>query len=160
MDKKISINNRTLERIRTHFGNEAILDQGMKFFVDKLVNEALDAREKPAPKASYIRKTLYRSEPSYKPLLCFDSSNIPDITHAKILEFSLEGKQYEKRKWKDLVHEVLILVKRRVGDFDEFAEHCSVHMIQKQKNDNGYNYIPDIGWSIQRSICQSVRANL
>lgn len=106
--------------------------------VDMVVNRALDAlehRKGPPPLPTAVRQ--------------IDERRLPNLTHTKILDASLDGKQIVKPTWNLVVERLLIRAMKQLADFDQLRKLCSVNMVLGRKEDEGYRYLAEIDVSFQ-----------
>jgi len=78
-----------------------------------------------------------------------DPRALPNLTHTKVLDASIDGKAVAKPNWNLLQDEMLRCAMKRLGRFEELRRICPVNMVQGRKDDEGYGYLPDIDVSVQ-----------
>lgn len=133
---QIAVQDQTFERLQRH----------ARPFVDTpdtIINLALDALEQCArPSASsngHVMQTERR----------IDLRALPNLTHTKVLDASVEGVPVAKANWNLLLDEMLRRAMKRVGTFDKLRQLCPVNMVKGRKEDEGYSYLSDIDVSVQ-----------
>ena len=131
---------------------------------DTIINRALDALEQ--------RKGHTAQEEGYAvPEREIDPHRLPSVRHTKILDASIAGKPIDNPNWNLLVRWMLVQAMERLRDFDRLNELNSENMIQGQKDDEGYSYIPESDISVQglsadkacsalRTVAQSLNIEL
>ena len=133
--RNITIEQSTFERLQRHA--EALVDT-----TDTVVNRALDALE------HLEGHTAPGDDPSIAERR-IDPRTLPDLTHTKVLEASLEGKRVVKPNWNLLFDRILIRAMKQLTDFDELRKLCPVNMVQSRKEDEGYRHLAEIDVSVQ-----------
>lgn len=100
--------------------------------------------------------------------LNFHLAAVPDLTFTKIISVKVNGQAINTNKWKSLRDEVIKLgVKKGVN----IAHISSVHTVIGKKNDEGFEFHPSLGISIQgqsakdswktcSDICSAIEANV
>lgn len=76
----------------------------------------------------------------------------PDLTHTKILSVKLNGKPlgHDQAKWNSLLFTIVREAKARTSSDTDFHRLGISNIIEKEKNDEGYRYLPDLGISVQQ----------
>ena len=125
----------TFERLQRHA--KPLVDT-----TDMVVNRALDVLENHERSAT---------QEVYQPITerQIDPRRLPDLTHTKVLDASLDGERFVKPNWNKLVEQILTRVMKRFQVFDELQKCCSVNMVQGRKQNEGYRYLVEIDVSIQ-----------
>ena len=131
MPKQIEIQSSTFERLQQHA--IPLLDTP-----DAVINRALDALEH---REEFVTTTGVEHK--------IDPRSLPDLTHTKILNASLEGKHITRVNWNRLVGRILILAMKQFEDFDQLRKNCLVNVVQGCKTDKGFHYLAEIDVSIQ-----------
>jgi hypothetical protein len=71
------------------------------------------------------------------------------LTHARLLEASVDGKELHRPKWNNLLDHLHILAKQRLGSFDALRRISGAQLRAGRYEENGYHYLPDADLSIQ-----------
>lgn len=132
----IPIEQSTFERLQRHA--RPLVDT-----TDMVVNRALDALENHAEGVASPGENSSTSEHHVDPL------NLPNLTHTKVLDASLDGQRVTKANWNLLLEKLLIRAMKQLTDFDELRRLCPVNMVQGCKEDEGYRHIAEINVSVQ-----------
>ena len=131
----IAIAESTFERLQHHA--RPLLDT-----TDMVVNRALDALENGAGQPDP------GDEPGV-PVRQIDPRKLPNLTHTKVLDASLDGERVARPRWNLLLSRVLIRAMSRASGIDELRRFCPANMLQGRKEDEGYRYLPEIDISVQ-----------
>ncbi|MGE0713854.1 MAG: hypothetical protein AB7P02_00295 [Alphaproteobacteria bacterium] len=144
---QIAIDNATYERLQRH----------AKPFVDTpdtVINLALDALDQLSSLPTASNGSATESERRIDPRL------LPSLTHAKVLDASIDGAPIPKANWNLLLDEALRRAMRHFGSFEDLRKLCPVNMVKGRKEDEGYSYLPDIDVSVQgqdaNAACRTV----
>ena len=78
-----------------------------------------------------------------------DPRMLPNLTHTKVLDASIGGQRITKPNWNLLLDEMLRCAVKRVGAFEKLQQLCPVNMVKGRKDDEGFDYLPDIDLSVQ-----------
>jgi hypothetical protein len=78
-----------------------------------------------------------------------DPRALPNLTHTKVLDASIDGIALPKPNWNLLLDEVLRRAKKQVGSFEKLRQFCPVNIVKGRKEDEGYSYLSDIDVSVQ-----------
>lgn len=89
--------------------------------------------------------SLYQSE-TLDNELNFHLAAVPDLTFTKILSIKLNGETIKVNKWKGLRDAVIKFGLQQGIDLDEVS---SVHTVIWEKTDEGFEFYPELGISIQ-----------
>jgi hypothetical protein len=137
---------RTFVRLQKHA--RPLLDS-----VDSVSNRAIDALER-NPASSHGPIPAERAERQ------IDPRALPNLTHTRVLDASIEGHRIDKPNWNLLLGETMRRALRHGRAFDELRRLCGVNMVKGQETDDGYSHLPDIDISIQaqgaNSACRAV----
>lgn len=131
----IPIEQSTFERLQRHA--KPLVDT-----TDTVVNRALDALENHEGLAS-------PEEDSSTAERKIDPRKLPNLTHTKVLDASLDGNRVAKPNWNSLLEKVLVHAMKQLADFDELRKLCPVNMVQGCKEDEGYRHLAEIDVSVQ-----------
>jgi hypothetical protein len=135
----IAINHSTFERLQRHA--KPLVDS-----VDSVIHRALDALEKQeAFKASNNGNGGVL--PSRERIV--SGLALPDLTHTRVLEATIEGNPVRKPNWNGLLDEMVRLAMTRIGDFEKVRRLSGVNMVSGYKDDEGFGYLSDLDVSIQ-----------
>jgi|GEM_PF-1067453 len=133
----ISIEQSTFERLQRHA--RPLVDT-----TDTVVNRALDALENHGKGVASLGENSSTSEHLVDPL------NLPNLTHTKVLDASLDGQRVTKANWNLLLDKLLIRAMKQLRDLDELHRLFRVNMVQGCKEDEGYRHIAEINVWVQR----------
>ena len=131
---EVSIEQATFERLQRHA--RPLIDN-----VDVVVNRALDALE--GGKAPRRDEAAQAVDHDVEP------DRLPDLTHTKLLTARLAGEEVAKPNWNRLLHWVLVMAMREVGNVDELRGRCPANMVAGRKTDEGYHHLPEADISVQ-----------
>lgn len=120
---------------------------------DMVVSRALDALEK--------RQENNIQEPNYGVSEReIDPNRLPNLTHTKVLDASLEGEPIDRPNWNLLLGRILAQAMTQLDDLEKLKKLCSVHMVKGFKENEGYRHLPEIGISFQglpaREACNAI----
>lgn len=144
---EIEIQDSTFARLQQHA--KPLVDT-----TDTVINRALDALEKigKQPGGGNGQGTGAERE--------IDPRALPNLTHTKLLDASIEGKPVVKPNWNLLLDEMLRCAMKHLGSFESVHKHCPVNMVKGRKEDEGYGHLSDIDISVQgldaNGACQAV----
>lgn len=132
----VSLENATFERLQGHA--KPLVDT-----IDSVISRALDALERETlyPEAESVTVETNERE--------IDPRQLPKLTHSKVLDAALAGRQIERPNWNLLLDEALRLGMKHVRSFDRLQQLCPVNMVKGRKEDDGYGYLADIDISVQ-----------
>lgn len=133
---KVLIESVTFERLQGHA--KPLVDT-----IDSVITRALDALEREAGHPEAAPVTVETNERN------IDPRQLPKLTHTKVLDAALAGRQIERPNWNLLLDEALRLGMKHVGSFDKLQQLCPVNMVKGRKEDDGYGYLGDIDISVQ-----------
>jgi hypothetical protein len=122
------------------------LEKHAKAFVDTpetVILRALDALE--AAKGEDAPVNGRGPEPERR----IDPRALPNLTHTKVLDASIDGKAIAKPNWNLLLEEMVRRAMKRAGSLEKVRQLCPVNMMKGRKEDEGYSYLPDIDVSVQ-----------
>ena len=132
----ITIQQSTFERLQSHA--EPFVDSP-----DVVIMRALDALDLIGLEHSPANGQ--RLEPERR----IDPRALPNLTHTKVLEASIDGERIAKPNWNYLLDEVLRRAMRRLGSFERLRQLCPVNMVEGRKEDEGYGYLAEFDFSVQ-----------
>lgn len=142
----ISLDSKTFERLQRH----------AKPFVDTpatVINRALDALERITGGLPEAR-AIGPGERAINP------AQLPKLTHTKVLDANLAGREIERPNWNSLLDEMLRLSMKYAGSFEGVRRLCPVNLVAGRKEDEGYGYLSDIDLSVQgqdaNSACRAM----
>ena len=143
---QITIQPLTFERLQRH----------AKPFVDTpetVINLALDALEQLEEPAVAVGG----QNPGERQI---DPRILPNLTHTKVLDASIEGETITKPNWNLLLVQMLIRAMKQLSDFDKLHKLCPVNMVEGRKTDEGFGYLAEIDISVQgldaNTACRTV----
>src|SRR5690606_3474105 len=91
-----------------------------------------------------------------------DVRALPRLTHTKVLDAVIDDKRLTKPNWNALLDEVLRQTMKRVGSYEKLRRVCPVNIVRGRKEDEGYDYLPEIDVSVQgqdaNGACRAVVA--
>lgn len=133
---EITIEQATFERLQRHA--KPLVDSS-----DTVIVRALDAldrdRGEDSPNSGQETGTERRIDPRA----------LPNLTHTKVLDASIEGNEFSRPNWNSLLGEVLRHASRQLGSFRRLRQLSPVNMVEGQKEDEGYSYLAEINISFQ-----------
>lgn len=132
---EITIEQSTFERLQRHA--HPLLDT-----TDSVINHALDSHELHAGTPVSPNK-LGNQERQIDPRM------LPNLTHTKILQTSINGEQIDRPNWNLLLNTMLIKSMKQLGDYKKLQQLCPVNIVKGRKEDEGYGYLPEIDISVQ-----------
>jgi DNA-sulfur modification-associated len=115
------------------------LNVGLTEAEQRSINTPLKPAAVAAPVNGYDTRTERRIDPRV----------LPNLTHTKVLNAEIDGEDVPNAKWNFLVNEMLRRGMQRVGSFEKLRQICPVNLFKGRKEDDGYNYLPDIDLSVQ-----------
>jgi hypothetical protein len=133
---QINVQDQTFERMQKH----------AKPFVDSpdtIINLALDALERAGNPAAPLIADHTKGERRIDPRM------LPNLTHTKVLDASIEGETIARANWNSLLDEMLRRSMKQVGTFDRLKQLCPVNVVKGRKEDEGYTHLSDINVSVQ-----------
>ena len=111
---------------------------------DVIINRALDALDQREGNLAPTNRHGMDSERR------IDPQQLPDLTHTKVLDATISGTVVARPNWNLLLKKIVELTKKRVRTFDELNRLCpTINLVNGQKEDEGYDYLPDINVSVQ-----------
>ena len=132
--KEITIQQATFERLQRH----------AKPFVDTpdtVIIRALDALDRNMEYAP--NGQLPEGDQQLDPLA------LPDLTHTKIQDASIDGEPIAKPNWNLLRDKMLLRATKRAGSFENLQRLFPVNLVEGRKEDEGYHYLSQAGISVQ-----------
>jgi len=143
---QITIQDQTFERLQRY----------AKPFVDTpdtVISQALDALDQ-------LAGTVLNTNSNAGAERRIDPRALPNLTHTKVIEASIDGEVIGKANWNSLLDEMLRRAMKRVGTFEKLRRLCPVNMTKGRKEDEGYSYLSDIDISVQgqdaNAACRTV----
>ncbi|TFH59384.1 MAG: hypothetical protein E4G91_08985 [Candidatus Zixiibacteriota bacterium] len=89
-----------------------------------------------------------------------DPRILPNLTHTKVLDASIDGEAVTKPNWNLLLDQMLIRAMKQLSDFDKLQKLCPMNMVKGRKEDEGYGYLAEINLSVQgldaNTACRTV----
>ena len=120
---------------------------------DIVVNRALDALENRQENSAQEQNYAISERE-------IDLNRIPNLTHTKVLDASIEGEPIDRPNWNLLLGRILVQAMKHLGDLENLKKLCSVHMVKGPKDDEGYRHLSEIGISFQglpaREACNAL----
>lgn len=83
------------------------------------------------------------------PLASFEALHPPSLTFTKVVSASFGGKPIKPANWNRLLQTALIEAHKKMGDFDKVRKVAAVNMVNGVKDNEGYQHIPEVGFSVQ-----------
>ena len=133
---EVTIQDSTFERLQRHA--KPLIDS-----TDTVIDRALDALEQVEGHPALNSENKAEAERQ------IDLRMLPNLTHTKVLDASIDGKQIARANWNLLLDEMLRRVMKRVGTFEKVRQLCPVNLVKGKKEDEGYSYLSDIDISVQ-----------
>lgn len=145
--QQITISSATFKRLQSHA--EPLVDTE-----ETVINRALDALEQLPTQPVDV------DDPTPVTELQFDPSQLPDMTHTKILDAAVAGTGGQKPHWNDLLKMMVRSAVANGRTFDEIRQLCSINMVSGQKGNQKYCYLSDIDISLRNqnanTACQAL----
>ena len=82
-------------------------------------------------------------------MLKFGDKNLPNLTHTKVLQATIDGKVMPKVNWNSLLDLVLVAARKRGLSTAEIKGIGSINISEKRKSDEGFRYLESAGFSVQ-----------
>ncbi len=79
----------------------------------------------------------------------FDALHPPSLTHTKVVAATFNHKTVKPANWNRILDTALIFAAKQIGDFDKLRKIATVNIVKGEKRDEGYDYIPEAGLSVQ-----------
>ena len=86
---------------------------------------------------------LIEKEPQLDPV------ELPDLTHTKVVDASIDGEQILKPNWNHLLDEMFRRAMGRVDGFEDLLYLFQVNLARGRKEDEGFRYLREIDISVQ-----------
>ncbi|MBR9650865.1 T4SS efffector SepA family protein [Thalassovita aquimarina] len=120
---------------------EPLVDTATTAFTKVLdMLESINAAEEAVPSMS---------EKNGRKVEVFGAGSIPPLRHAKLMAGSFRGKSPDKATWDAMVRLALETLFSEYGDVQMLRGTSGANVVQGQKTDEGYKYLPDLGFSYQ-----------
>lgn len=84
-----------------------------------------------------------------EPLKQFGPSNLPQLTHTKILSAKVDGIQLPKTNWNGLLLDLIRRARDRLTNGEQPNRLIIVNFVPGKKDDEGYKFIPEVDLSVQ-----------
>lgn len=133
----IVIEQSTFERLQRHA--KPLVDTS-----DTVVNRALDALE-------HREGSTACGEGAGTAERSIDPRRLPNLTHTRVLDASLDGESIANPNWNKLLNRALVLAKKRLGTRGKLMKLCPARIVRGRKEDEGYGYryLAEIDVSVQ-----------
>lgn len=79
----------------------------------------------------------------------FSAASPPDLTHTKVLRIKIGGTPLSKARWNGLLFEMIRRATSRISNGDDAKRLILVNFVSGRKEDEGYRFLPEIGFSVQ-----------
>ncbi|MGX1104507.1 T4SS efffector SepA family protein [Bradyrhizobium elkanii] len=79
----------------------------------------------------------------------FEALYPPNLTFTKVVNACFDGQAVKPANWKRLLETAVIFAHKKIGSFDKVRQLAAVNMVNGEKTDEGYHYLPEIGCSVQ-----------
>jgi hypothetical protein len=79
----------------------------------------------------------------------FEALYPPNLTHTKVVAATFNYKPVKPANWNRILDTALIFAAKQIGDFDKLRKFATVNIVKGEKRDEGYDYIPEAGLSVQ-----------
>ena len=79
----------------------------------------------------------------------FEALFPPNLTHTKVVAATFNQKPVKPANWNRLLDTALIFAAKHTGDFEKLRKIATVNIVKGEKHDEGYDYIPEAGLSVQ-----------
>lgn len=81
--------------------------------------------------------------------LSFEAMKPPNLSFAKVVAASFDGKEVKPSNWKRLLETAVIFALKKIGDFEKVRQLAVINMVEGEKADEGYYFLPEVGFSVQ-----------
>ena len=139
MAPSVELSPNTFTRLQTH---AVPLVDSIESVINRLIDfyESRDGAPVPVSSAG-----------GYENVRQFSPSAPPGLTHTKVLAVEFRGKSLERSQanWNGLLNAAVRAAKAAAKSPAEFKKLIVVNFVDGQKNDEGYRYLPDVGFSLQ-----------
>ena len=147
---QITIEQATFERLQQHA--KPLVDTA-----DGVIVRALNALDKKATNHAFNgHPTVTEAEK------LFNASGLPDLTHTKVLDATIDGKPMARPNWRRLRDEMLLRVMQRGGGLENLQRllQADVNIVEGRKEVEGFRYLPEFDFSVQgqhaNGACQAI----
>jgi hypothetical protein len=79
----------------------------------------------------------------------FSAASPPDLTYTKVLSIKIGGSLLNKGTWNGLLFEMIRRAKTHISNSDDAQRLILVNFVPGKKEDEGYRFIPEVGFSVQ-----------
>lgn len=79
----------------------------------------------------------------------FSYENRPPLVHTKLLDWGIGSTKADENSWNAMVRHSLMLLYRKHNSFEEVKKAAAANLIRGKKDDRGYKYIQELGFSYQ-----------
>jgi hypothetical protein len=116
--------------------------------VEDVIKKLLDNREE---KASTSDPLTSGGENNGDDVRQFNPLVPPNLTHTKILAIELDGKPLGRGEanWNRVLYTMIRKAKARAWRAADLNELMGVNIVEGEKTDKGYRFLPDVGLSVQ-----------
>ena len=81
----------------------------------------------------------------------FEALCPPSLTFTKVVAASFDNEPVKPANWNRLLQTALVTGHKKISSFEKLRKLAAVHMVEGEKNDEGYRYFPQVGFSVQRT---------
>lgn len=136
----IEISPQTFARLQAHA--VPLIDN-----IESVINRLIDTYESKAR----VELPAMDSQPEPAVARRFSPLTPPDLTHTKILAVELNGQPlaYDQAKWLGLLFAMVRIAKTRSTSPAELKRLVIANYVEREKNDEGFRFLPDVGLSVQ-----------
>jgi hypothetical protein len=128
----VEVKDEDLKRLRELAGIFEIKD-----VITKILDDFLEDYTKPAPAQS-----------SEEVRNC-DFTNLPSLSHTKFVSGTFSGIAANSPAWNALLAQAIELATQRLGGISEVRRISAINLVEGEKIDEGYKFIPSVGVSYQ-----------
>jgi len=82
-------------------------------------------------------------------VLRLDPDAHENLTHARLLSASIDGRPLHRPKWNGLMDHLHVMALKRLGSFDALRRATAANLREGKYEESGYRYLPEAGFSIQ-----------
>jgi hypothetical protein len=79
----------------------------------------------------------------------FEAGHPPSLTFTKVISASFNGQEVRPAYWNRLLQVALIEAHAKIGNFEKVRKVAGVNIVDGEKNDEGYQHLPEVGFSVQ-----------
>jgi hypothetical protein len=82
-------------------------------------------------------------------ILRLDPDRHESLTHAKLIEATVNGQPLHRPKWNNLLDNLHVAARQRLGSFDAVQNITGAHIKDGKYEQDGFHFLPDADFSLQ-----------